>query len=276
MYSENIGRRDCLTTVSLLSMGVVAGCLDSEDDPPEGESSSSDQNGETPEPPDFSINSLSINPQKVVQSHSDVEIQIDIQNRGGEGQEQISVELAGDSVYNNQVEIEAGDRERVTVESVTTEELSVGPIHCVAQTDEDSIQEIVYVGPSDEGTHMAAFELLRLGAEQRLVHLVIEDYELDLENSSVKIFYKNDGIGTFGTGGTDVLPMMSMLATIVENRGWWLGEFEFEYEPDDTLPDPAEGTGRWRADIEWVHEVIQDEDNLSEAVDKAEETIKRD
>lgn len=257
-------------------MGVVAGCLDSEDDPPEGESSSSDQNGETPEPPDFSINSLSINPQKVVQSHSDVEIQIDIQNRGGEGQEQISVELAGDSVYNNQVEIEAGDRERVTVESVTTEELSVGPIHCVAQTDEDSIQEIVYVGPSDEGTHMAAFELLRLGAEQRLVHLVIEDYELDLENSSVKIFYKNDGIGTFGTGGTDVLPMMSMLATIVENRGWWLGEFEFEYEPDDTLPDPAEGTGRWRADIEWVHEVIQDEDNLSEAVDKAEETIKRD
>jgi len=253
---------------------ALAGCTgDTDEEEPEEEP---EEEEPEPEPASFAIQNVSFEPKNVVQGYSNINIEVTLLNEGGEGSQQLSVNIAEDYIDEQQVELLEGEEKTISISEIQSDEIEIGPNNCSIDTESSSFSSTIYIAPSDESTHEGSFALFDFNLRDGMIYIIPEEMELDLENNSVDIFYKNDGFGNFGTTSNDVYPILHTLYQVVESQDWWLDEFNFYYEADQDLPNPEEGSGRWKADIEWIHEIIKDEDNMSEMVEKAEDTVVRD
>lgn len=217
-----------------------------------------------PEPePEFEILSHSISSNKFVQGKSVVDIETKILNNGGEGEEDITIKMSDKEVYSQTIHLVEGEEKEIVASEIETDQLDIGPIAYSVSTINDLSEETIYVASSDESEHEAAATLFKIGMSEKtpLAHIESEYSEINLDTNTVTVSYKND------LHSSEITSILHILSQVVENRDWWIGEFQFEYEGEF-----ESYTGRWKADIEWIHEIIKDEDRRSDIAEKVEDT----
>lgn len=121
----------------LLGLGgsmAIAGCTEDTDEETEDETDTPEPEEEEPKPPNFAIQDISIDPKDLVQGYSDISIEVILLNKGGKGSQQLSIDIGGDNINEQQIELVENEKDVITISEIESDEFDIGPkpTSCIA------------------------------------------------------------------------------------------------------------------------------------------------
>jgi hypothetical protein len=250
--------------------------------------------------PELSVESVDVSPDTVVRSHNNTSIKTRISNDGGKSKADIKLRMGGKVTEERNITVPESSEVDIDFSDIESNDINTGSVRCRISVDGHSAYDTLYVANDITSYHENQFKFLEtLLEEVYTAHYDVTGMDLDLSNNSINIYYENDGFGNYGRFGSDIDIIIDTLTEILDpdpdtldelsvimdmkyedevetKEGWWLGRFNFYYEADQDLPDPSTGSGSWNIDIRSVHNAVDDEEMMENAVSKANDTHVRD
>jgi hypothetical protein len=250
--------------------------------------------------PELSVESVDISPDMVVRGRNTTSINTRISNDGGKGKRNLKLRMGGEVTEERNITVPESGEVNISFSDIDSDDINTGSVRCRISVDGHSTYDTLYVANDIASYHENQFKFLEtLLEEVYTAYYDVTGMDLDLNNNSIDIYYKNDGFGNYGRVGSDIDIIIDALTEILDptpdaldelsgimdikyedqvepKEGWWLGRFNFYYEADQDLPDPSTGSGSWNIDIRSVHNAVDNEEMMENAVSKANDTHVRD